>query len=183
MLYNHLAKHATSEFTMLYLSRLLDIPYSSLRRAVGKLGDKVVHERKGHANCVRIYTQHSDIIPYAAVASIEARDVFLKKYPLFKKVSKVCTKKDIMLLFGSYADGTQQPNSDIDLLIINKNGKRTIDFRSIEVLFDVSVHPLFISTLEMKKMLQDDHENVGKQALKKHILLTNPIAFWEIVYG
>ena len=86
-----------------------------------------------------------------------------------------------MVLFGSYAKNTQVKTSDIDLLVINKDGKRSISFSKYELLFKKKINPIFITKQEFKLMLKDKEENVGRQALKNHITLNNSEKFWGVV--
>ena len=84
------------------------------------------------------------------------------------------------MLFGSYAKGHPRDDSDIDLLVINKIGDRSINFSKYELLFKKKINPIFITKSEFVKMLKDSEENVGKQALKDHIILNNPESFWRL---
>ncbi|MEK6886574.1 MAG: nucleotidyltransferase domain-containing protein [Nanoarchaeota archaeon] len=86
-----------------------------------------------------------------------------------------------MILFGSYAKKTQKETSDIDILIINKKGDKNISFSKYEVLFKKHINPIFITKEEFKNMINEKDENVGKQALRSHIILNNPEKFWEMV--
>ena len=47
--------------------------------------------------------------------------------------------------------------------------------------FKKKINPLFFMISEFVHMLRDKDENVGKQALKEHIILNNPEGFWEAV--
>ena len=89
--------------------------------------------------------------------------------------------KDTVLLFGSYAKGTQREASDIDLMVINKKGEKSVSFSKYEILFKKKINPMFITASEFRKMLKEPDETVGKQALKDHIILNNPEGFWESV--
>ena len=66
-------------------------------------------------------------------------------------------------------------------LIINKDGKKTISFSKYEILFKKKINPIFITKPEFTQMLREKEENVGKQVLKKHIILYNPESFWGCV--
>ncbi len=60
-------------------------------------------------------------------------------------------------------------------------GKKPISFSKYEIIFKKKINPIFITEAEFKKMLRDKDENVGKEALKNHIILNNPQKFWEMV--
>ncbi|MBI2575990.1 nucleotidyltransferase domain-containing protein [Candidatus Woesearchaeota archaeon] len=115
------------------------------------------------------------------VGSDEERKEFLDKQPILRKIMRELDPKETLILFGSYAKGEEREKSDIDILIINKDGGKSISFSKYEVLFRKKINPLFITAKEFIAMLQDKEENVGKQALKNHVILKNPEGFWEMV--
>jgi len=84
-------------------------------------------------------------------------------------------------LFGSYAKKKETEKSDIDIMIINKDGKKTISFSKYELLFKIQINPVFITKNEFRLMLREENENIAKQALHNHIVLNNPDKFWENV--
>ena len=48
-------------------------------------------------------------------------------------------------------------------------------------MYDIKINPMFFTKKEFKLMLRDKEENVAKQALKNHVLLTGFKEFWEEV--
>jgi hypothetical protein len=66
-------------------------------------------------------------------------------------------------------------------MVINENGEKTIKFRDLELLYKKEINPMFFSKEEFVAMLQDKEENVAKQALKNHILLSGYEDFWKLV--
>lgn len=115
------------------------------------------------------------------VSSYEERKEFLNKHSIIKKISSEFNTKSIVILFGSYAKSKETEKSDIDILIINNSGKKEISFSKYELLFKKKINPIFITQEEFKEMLKDKEENIGKQALKSHIILNNPEEFWGLV--
>src|SRR3989339_525528 len=116
-------------------------------------------------------------IPYATfyltISSEEEKQEFLGKQPLISKIVSELDTTDSILLFGSYAKGKERETSDIDLLIINRKGEKSLSFSRYETLFKKKINPLFITPAELRQMLKEETENVGKQALREHILLNN----------
>jgi predicted nucleotidyltransferase len=178
---NYLGKHQEKRFTMHELSRLLAIPYASFHRTVQQMIDLLEVEAVGKSKTVQIKKDNPVLKAYLTIAADEERKEFLKKQPIIKKITTELKTSDVVVLFGSYAKGTETGKSDIDLLIINKQGKKTVFFSRYELLFKKKINPLFITPKEFKRMLQDTEENVGKQALKNHIVLNNPEEFWGLV--
>src|SRR3989338_10738570 len=169
-----LGKNIGKSYTMHELSRLLKIPYATFHRTIAQMADLVLAERFGNSRALRINPANPVIESYLAIASEDEKKEYLKNQPIIRKIASETSTKDIILLFGSYAKHTQAEKSDIDLLIINKDGKRTLPFSKYELLFKKKINPIFITKKEFKLMLKDKEENVGKQALKNHIILNNP---------
>ena len=163
-------------YTLLELSKQVNIPYTTLLRLINDLRDVTTLTTKGKSKLIEI--KWNDITTsLLVVASFEEKKEFLKKHPLIKKISE--QTHEITLVFGSYAKGTETKNSDIDLMIINTKGDKNVNFHNLELLYDLKINPLFFTKMEFKQMLQDDEENVAKQALKDHILINGFKEFWE----
>lgn len=163
-------------YTLLELSKQVKIPYTTLLRVVNDLSDVTTLTTKGKSKLIQI--KWNDITTsLLVVASFEEKKEFLKKHPIIKKIAE--QTHETTLIFGSYAKGTQRKNSDIDLMIINTKGDKNINFHNLEPLYDLKIKPMFFTKKEFKLMLQDNEENVAKQALKNHILLNCFKEFWE----
>ena len=176
---NFFGKNIDDSFTMHELSHKLKIPYASFYRTISGMQDMLIKKKKGQAYTIEVNTNEPVIKSYLAIASEEEKKEFLTKHPIISKISESLPPKDVVVLFGSYAKGTEMEQSDIDILIINKGGKKTVSFSKYEMLFKKKINPVFIKFAEFKKMLKEKEENVGKQALKTHIILSNPEKFWE----
>jgi predicted nucleotidyltransferase len=177
----YLGKNPFENPTMHSLSEKLSIPYASFYRTLKSMKDLLVIQEVGKAKVVGIDWSKEVAAAYLATASYEEKKDFLRQSPLIKMISQDLTTKDIVLLFGSYAKKVETERSDIDLLIINRKGNRSVSFSKFELLFRKEINPIFVTFKEFKLMLLDEEENVGKQALYHHILLNNPIDFWKSV--
>ena len=163
------------------LSKLVKIPYASFYRTVQGMGDALFIETVGKSKTMSLNIGNPVMKAHLIISSDEERKEFLQKHPIIKKITSELNTKDIVILFGSYAKGKETEKSDIDLLIMNKGGKKSLSFSKYELLFKKKINPIFITPKEFKAMLKDTEENVGKQALKGHIMLNNPEEFWELV--
>ena len=179
---NYLGKNQNRGYTMHELSKRLDIPYASFYRTIESMEDLVTIEKVGKSKVITLNKQNPVIKSHLIVSSDEERKDYLQEYPIIKKIHQELDTKDTVVLFGSYAKKTQTEKSDIDLMIINKDGKKSISFSKYETLFRIKINPIFITKKEFKLMLKDKEENVGKQALYSHIILNNPEGFWECVF-
>lgn len=180
---NHLGKNPDKKYTMHELSRDLSIPYASFYRTVNSMKDLLVIEEVGKSKIISLDKQNKIVKSHLVVSSDEERKDYLKKYPIIRKIYEELDTKDIVVLFGSYAKKAQTGKSDIDLLIINRDGKKSISFSKYEILFKIKINPIFVTKKEFRLMLKDKQENVGKQALYNHIILNSPEGFWECVFN
>ncbi|MBI2673365.1 nucleotidyltransferase domain-containing protein [Candidatus Woesearchaeota archaeon] len=180
---NYLGKHPNRKYTMHGLSKELVIPYASFYRTINSIKDLLIIEEVGKSKVITLNKPNKVVKAHLVVSSDEERKDYLKKYPIINKIYQELNTEDIVILFGSYAKTTQTRNSDIDLLIINKDGKKSISFSKYEILFKIRINPIFITKKEFKLMLKDKEENVGKQALYNNIILNNPEGFWGCVFN
>ncbi len=178
---NYLGKQLEKRFTMHELSKLVGIPYASFYRAVQQMSDVLEIETVGKSKTMGLKTKNPVVKAHLTVSSDEERKEFLPRQPILKKIASELDTQDTVILFGSYAKSKETEKSDIDLLVINKDGKKSLSFSKYELLFRKRISPIFITAKEFKKMLHAQEENVGKQALKNHIILNNPEAFWGLV--
>src|SRR3989339_497562 len=176
---NYLGKNMGKAFTMHKLSLILKIPYATFYRTLQGMDDLVFKELVGKSKTVALNTDNPSIKSYLAISSEEEKKEYLKKNPIISKITSELDTKDIVVLFGSYAKGSERQSSDIDILVINKNGNNSISLSKYELLFKKKINPIFIKNTEFIEMLREKSENVGKQALKNNIVLNNPENFWE----
>lgn len=181
LILNFLGKNIGKLFTMHELSMRTKIPYATLYRCIVKMDNLIDVAVIGKSKVITLKKSNLILCSYLAVSSEEEKNDFLKKQPLINKIVSELKTVDTMVLFGSYAKGTQNEHSDIDLLIINNTGNKTLSFSKYESLFKKKINPIFITYKEFKKMLKDEDENIGKQALNWNIILKNPEKFWKSV--
>lgn len=178
---NYLGKEFDKENTMHELASILRIPYASFHRTVNNMEDLLVIRQIGKSKTLKLNLNNPVIECYLAIASEEERKVFVKKKPVIRIIQKELDTDDIVLLFGSYAQGKERDKSDIDMMIVNKSGGKTISFSQHELIFRKEINPMFFKETEFKSMIKDKDENVGKQAVRSHIVLNNPRNFWNLV--
>ncbi len=178
---NYLGKHPKKRFTMHELSKLLGIPYASFYRTIQTMKDLLVMETVGRSTTIMLNTQNRIVKAHLIVSSDEEKKEYLKKNLVIRKIVNDLSTDDIVVLFGSYAKGKETEKSDIDILIINNDGKKSLSFSKQELLYKKKINPIFITKKEFTQMLKGNEENVGTQALKDHIILNNPERFWECV--
>jgi len=177
---NYLAKNI-SEFTMHQLAVKLDMPYATFYRTVSGMNDLLSVRQVGRAKAVSLNWQNPVISSYLAVSSYEEKKKFLGKKPLARILDNSIGTDDIVVMFGSYAKQKETKKSDIDIMVINRSGKKSVNFSEFMLVHRKKVNPIYLKTGEFSTMLKDSSENVVKQALKAHIVLNNPQGFWNLV--
>ena len=177
---NYLAKNYPAAPTMHGLAKALQIPYATFYRTLKAKSDLFLIETVGKAKTVKLNLTQDVLTAHLVLASWEERKELLKHQPIIRKIAEDLPKDEIVLLFGSYAKGTATERSDIDLLIINKNSEKNASFSKHELLYKKTINPIIVSRKEFEQMLGDTEENVGKQALKNHVVLQEPQRFWEM---
>ena len=176
-----LGKNLTGSFTLHQLSQLLKIPYATFHRMLKEMDNLLIFQPVGKARVVQLNLAYTLLKSYLAISSDEEKEEFIQINPLIKKIAAEIDTKEVVVLFGSYARRKETEQSDIDLMIINKKGEKSLSFSKYELLFKKKINPLFVTEKEFKLMLKEKEENVGKQVLKNHIILNNPEHFWKMV--
>jgi len=180
---NHLGKHPNQKYTIHGLSRELNIPYASFYRTIESIKDLLNIDKIGKSKIITLNKKNPITKAHLTISSDEERKDYIKEYPVIRKIYQELDTEDIVVLFGSYAKKIQTEKSDIDLLIINQNGEKSISFSKYELLYKIKINPIFITKKEFKLMLRDKEENVGKQVMYNHIILNNPESFWKCVFN
>ncbi len=86
-----------------------------------------------------------------------------------------------IVLFGSYAKGEQDKKSDIDLLLIEKNGKILDAIKKFEFKYDINVHVQIISQDKLERGFREK-EPLLFEIASEHIILNNQDAFVNILW-
>ena len=103
-----------------------------------------------------------------------------------------------VLIFGSYAKGTQHKNSDLDLLVIYdvpdvvknwgeeqkenyiRDTKKSITgiLKTSQLRGSPNINPIIVSSDEHKNMIINNEDNVAKESLLNHIILKGYHEYW-----
>lgn len=86
----------------------------------------------------------------------------------------------ILLLFGSYAKGTQRKHSDIDLMLITENELVQQDIKQIINRIPLEIHLVCFTFGEFQSMLKTTEFNVGREADMNNIILFGTEAYYQL---
>jgi predicted nucleotidyltransferase len=86
-----------------------------------------------------------------------------------------------IIIFGSYAKGENTEDSDIDLLLLEKNEKILKAVKKFELRYDKKVHVNVFSPDELLKGLKEK-EPLFLEIAESHVILNNQEAFVSILW-
>jgi predicted nucleotidyltransferase len=148
---------------------------------------------RGHSTVCSLNLKSEKTKALLIFHSINKHEQFLNKKQqltsLFGElIRNVVGSRDILsiILFGSYAKGTETKQSDIDLLIIaaekDKNNIIQREIHALETTHGKEINQMVVTASMFKTMLRNKTElNVGKEALANHVVLYGPEFFWKFV--
>ncbi len=153
------------------LAKRLDINHMTVIRNLKELvSENVLEFRKEGRNKVYFLKKNMEARNYELISELHKLNKTLKKYPeLRKTIKNIQQNKEIGLavLFGSYASGTPNKNSDIDVFIETKdrNLKKELE--------------LLNSRLSVKIGEYDRSSPLIKEIEKNHVIIKGVEIFYE----
>ena len=176
-------KNLNNQIPIRHLSKESKIPYTTTHRLIKNNKDIFIIDKKGNIKLVSLNLKDNITKNYLILAERKETNQFFNKNPEFKVLKKELPSGDYsLILFGSRAEGKQREKSDIDLCIINKDGKKNIKFSKFELLFKLEINPIYLKDKEFKQMLKEEEQNLAKEIIKKHIILYGEEYFWNLTW-
>ena len=178
-----LGKNINNEIPIRQLSKEAKVPYTTTYRLIKNNNNLFNIIKKGNIKLSSLNLKDNITKTYLILGERKVAESFLKKQPEFKVLKKELPKGDYsLILFGSRAEEKHREKSDIDLCIINKDGKKNINFSKFELLFKVEINPIYLSNKEFKQMLKEEEQNLAREIIKKHIILYGEEYFWDLIW-
>lgn len=187
-------RNLNSQFTINQIAKMTDFDYGYVNREMNKLIKKSIISKKtvGNAHLCSLNLKNDETLPLVFEEEIHKRIGFYNKYKVLKTYFSDFLKDaeqysiHSVLVFGSYAKGAQTEKSDLDLLIIIENkqfsNKAHNALNNAFKLSTIEAAPIVISRKEFLQMLSNKAKlNIGKEALKSHIISYGIERFWEMV--
>ncbi len=153
------------------LAKRLDINHMTVIRNLKELvNENVLEFRKEGRNKVYFLKKNMEARNYELISELHKLNKTLEKYPELRKIIKdIQQNKEISLavLFGSYARGTVNKNSDIDIFVETKdrNLKKELE--------------LLNSRLSLKIGDYDRSSPLIKEIEKNHVIIKGAEIFYE----
>ncbi len=178
-----LGKNLHNEIPIRQLSKESGIPYTTTHRLIKENKGLFVINQKGNIKLVSLNLEDSITKTRLILSERKEAESFLSKNPQFKVLSSELPKGEYsLILFGSRAEGKNREKSDVDLCIINKDGKKNISFSKFELLFKLEINPIYLSNREFKIMLKEKEHNLAKEIIKKHMILYGEEYYWNLIW-
>ena len=161
---------------------------------MNKLIKKGIISKKtvGNAHLCSLNLKHDETIAIIFDYETHKKSSFYKEHKVLKAYFldffKEAKRHNIhsFVIFGSYASGKETKKSDLDILIILENKKQSDMMHKLInnafKLSDAEINPIVIGRKDFIEMLANKVKlNIGKEALKSHIILYGIERFWELV--
>lgn len=180
-----LGKNIGNSLTLRQLSVDAGVPYTTANRIVKQNEGIFTLEKKGSSILCSLNIKDRITLSYLSLAERKKADDFCQKDKEMSVIRTDLPKGDYAaILFGSRAGGRNREKSDIDLMIINKDGSKSMSFSKNEMIFKLEINPIFMSANEFRQMLEEEERNLADEIIKNHIILYGEEYFWRIVlYG
>ncbi|MBN2141731.1 nucleotidyltransferase domain-containing protein [Candidatus Woesearchaeota archaeon] len=145
--------------------------------------DGILTSRKrGNMKFFKLNNQHGRIRDVLAMAEISRKTRFLEKHNMIANLFK--NDERIVGIFGSYANGTEKKDSDLDVFIVGERIKE--DYASKGRIYDLDVSVKYFSIEEFKELLKKKNPLI-REISENHVLMFNSEQFisllWMDFYG
>ena len=167
------------EYSIKEIADNLKRPYVKVYQSVQKLLENKVLSRKvlGKSHYCKInYKRNLGIICF--IESIRAGEFLDKNKEIKLLIENILNELSIpiysLVIFGSYAQGTNKKNSDLDLALITskKDLKKTEKvINNILRITSIKVHSVELTFSDFINMLKSKDITVGKEIMKNHIFV------------
>ena len=179
-----LGKNLNNQITIRQLSKESKVPYTTAHRLIKNNKEIFIIDQKGNIKLISLNLKDNITKTYLILAERKEAESFFNKNPEFKVLKKELPQEDyLLILFGSRAEGKQREKSDIDLCVVNKDGKKNIKFSKFELLFKLEINPIYFKDKEFTQMLKEEEQNLAKEIIKKHVILYGEEYFWDLIWN
>lgn len=146
----------------------------------------ITETRKGNTNLYTVNPEIPDVhylIITEGLLQEERTDIPYKN--IGRIASKIKNPFFTLVIGGSYADGTQEPASDLDIVFIIPDSENKkpyqVALREGELMVP-EVHGYVFTRGEFYQMLANDEFNYGKELARKHIIYYGAEPYYRILF-
>jgi predicted nucleotidyltransferase/predicted transcriptional regulator len=184
-------ENISEQFAIREIARKTNTDFKRTHATVQKLVQKNLLVKKRQANVdLCSLNLKNDLTQVYYVEMLRARD-FLNKHQELKSffnsvVEKIKTPFYSLVVFGSFAKGTETRASDLDLLVIaplRSAGEEIVRIIDAEaLLLKRKIQPLVLDEKEFVQSLSEKKVNVAIEAFKNHVIIAGVEAFYRAVH-
>ncbi len=117
--FSFFSQHPSDEFHLQELVRRVDLSLRPTHEITRKMEQEDILQSRRMGN-LKIFHLNAD---NPVAKQLRIVEVIVALSPLLERIKPIC---DRIVLFGSCADGTFTPDSDVDLFVITKNKEKVI---------------------------------------------------------
>jgi predicted nucleotidyltransferase len=179
----YLVSHGNDVLNISDVAKGSKIDYKNTYKIMKKLqNERIIDiERFGNSNIIKLNKKLNPMIYQAE---------FERMIEIFsnKDIKAISRKFDeftfpcLALLFGSYAKGTANKHSDIDLLVVADEDKEKIIWRNLGI-FPFDIHIIFFTFEEFVSMIISKQFTVVSEAINCNIILHGIEQYYNLLYS
>ncbi len=188
-----LLQHIQEKFSIREIARQVKIDYKLVHNSVQRLTARKIIMKKKYGKTELCEINLTEAISDLMLVEQQRTHQFLEKNISIKLLVQEIMKKVenpyyTLIIFGSYAKGTQHSRSDIDLLVIVPTKQEIIEMEriihSIGSIKPIKTHSTTITASDFKEMIESKESlNVGKEVVKNHIIVYGAEAYYNLLEG
>lgn len=181
---NALGRRIFEDVSLRQISIEAKIPYTTTHRTISANKNLFSINAKSNIKFCSLNKEDDITKHYLIISEREKQAEFLNKKPEYKLLTRdLPAGRFSVTLFGSRASDKSRDKSDIDICILNADGKRNATFSSAEIVLGLEINPIFMSAAEFSGMLKKNGQNLAKEIITNHIILYGEEYFWEVVWN
>lgn len=171
----------SNSFSVKQISEKLKIDYKNTHSAIEKIKDSVTFNKVGKSKFIQFNFKLTPLV--FKIEKFRLNDI-LKNTDLnliVADIERISQPFIIVLLFGSFIKKINTKYSDIDLCVISNN--KSIKTKLIEHLkiFPLNLEIHEFTTAEFTSMLKSPENNLGREIVKKNIILFGMENYYHLV--
>ncbi len=178
-------------FTINQISKALGATYSHVYKNIMRLIDEgsLKRVKKGNTSLCSLNLKSDRTRLMLAMVSQETKDKYSSNKKLISKlinelIESLKSKADLrmVVLFGSYAKGTEREDSDVDvLLIVDKEDVVHREIGTLEMKYGKNINPVIVTEEMFVKMLREEKQSVAREVLLDGIVFFGFEKYWMLV--
>ena len=188
-LMDFLLRHPDEQVTIRGLAKRLRKSYTLVYNNLTVLEKKRIIKKTSIPPAQVISLHESTPLQILTNIELKIKGEFVKKFPwaelmLNDVLSSVKNPFFILIVFGSYAKGTQTEKSDLDILIIAQTKEQAQEIEtSLKRAYTKQRKSItFLKTDDFKEMISHPQDfNVGNEAKKHHIILHGIEQYYQMI--